>query len=96
MSFFTNLFSNMMPQSAENTVLISDIASDLGYDVEEIIAKALELGMDVKNAASRVSPEYAEAIFEYTTSGVIPALIEKHQRNNGFSKKKSRIKTNSI
>ena len=62
----------------QDTVKISDIAADLGYEGKEIVAKALELGIDVKNATSRVSVE--EAIFEYTTSGVVPASIAQRQK----------------
>ena len=50
----------------QDTVKISDIAADLGYEGKEIVVKALELGIGVKNATSRVSVEDAEAIFEYT------------------------------
>ena len=64
----------------QDTVKISDIAADLGYEGKEIVAKALELGIDVKNATSRVSVEDAEAIFEYTTSGVVPAIILQRQK----------------
>ena len=64
----------------QDTVKISDIAADLGYEGKEIVAKALELGIDVKNATSRVSVEDAEAIFEYTTSGVVPASITERQK----------------
>ena len=64
----------------QDTVKISDIAADLGYEGKEIVAKALELGIDVKNATSRVSIEDAEAIFEYTTSGVVPAIIAQRQK----------------
>ena len=64
----------------QDTVKISDIAADLGYEGKEIVAKALELGIDVKNATSRVSVEDAEAIFEYTTSGVVPAIIAQRQK----------------
>ena len=64
----------------QDTVKISDIAADLGYEGKEIVAKALELGIDVKNATSRVSVEDAEAIFEYTTSGVVPAIIAERQK----------------
>lgn len=64
----------------QDTVKISDIAADLGYEGKEIVAKALELGIDVKNATSRVSVEDAEAIFEYTTSGVVPASIAQRQK----------------
>ena len=63
----------------QDTVKISDIAADLGYEGKEIVVKALELGIDVKNATSRVSIEDAEAIFEYTTSGVVPAIIAQRQ-----------------
>ena len=64
----------------QDTVKISDIAADLGYEGKEIVVKALELGIDVKNATSRVSVEDAEAIFEYTTSGVVPASIAQRQK----------------
>ena len=64
----------------QDTVKISDIAADLGYEGKEIVVKALELGIDVKNATSRVSVEDAEAIFEYTTSGVVPASIVQRQK----------------
>ena len=64
----------------QDTVKISDIAADLGYEGKEIVAKALELGIDVKNATSRVSVEDAEAIFDYTTSGVVPAIIVQRQK----------------
>ena len=64
----------------QDTVKISDIAADLGYEGKEIVVKALELGIDVKNATSRVSVEDAEAIFEYTTSGVVPAIIVQRQK----------------
>ena len=64
----------------QDTVKISDIAADLGYEGKEIVVKALELGIDVKNATSRVSVEDAEAIFEYTTSGVVPAIIAQRQK----------------
>ena len=64
----------------QDTVKISDIAADLGYEGKEIVVKALELGIDVKNATSRVSIEDAEAIFEYTTSGVVPAIIAQRQK----------------
>ena len=66
----------------QDTVKISDIAADLGYEGKEIVAKALELGIDVKNATSRVSVEDAEAIFEYTTSGVVPASIAQRQKKS--------------
>ena len=72
----------------QDTVKISDIAADLGYEGKEIVAKALELGIDVKNATSRVSVEDAEAIFEYTTSGVVPASIADRQKRQ----KKPRLK----
>ena len=64
----------------QDTVKISDIAADLGYEGKEIVVKALELGIDVKNATSRVSVEDAEAIFDYTTSGVVPAIIVQRQK----------------
>ena len=64
----------------QDTVKISDIAADLGYEGKEIVVKALELGIDVKNATSRVSVEDAEAIFDYTTSGVVPASIVQRQK----------------
>ena len=64
----------------QDTVKISDIAADLGYEGKEIVVKALELGINVKNATSRVSVEDAEAIFEYTTSGVVPASIVQRQK----------------
>lgn len=64
----------------QDTVKISTIAADLGYEGKEIVAKALELGIVVKNATSRVSVEDAEAIFEYTTSGVVPASIVQRQK----------------
>ena len=63
----------------QDSIKISDIASDLGYESGEIIKKALELGIDAKNTTSRVSTEDAEAIFEYTTSGTMPALIKERQ-----------------
>ena len=64
----------------QDTVKISDIAADLGYEGKEIVVKALELGIDVKNATSRVSVEDAEAIFDYTTSGEVPAIIVQRQK----------------
>ena len=38
-----------------NTVKLSDIAADLGYEAKDIVAKALELDISVKNATSKVS-----------------------------------------
>lgn len=58
-----------------NTVKLSDIAADLGYEAKDIVAKALELDISVKNATSKVSVEDAGAIYDYITSGQIPKLI---------------------
>ena len=77
----------------QDTVKISDIAADLGYEGKEIVAKALELGIDVKNATSRVSVEDAEAIFEYTTSGVVPASIAQRQKKAKEAETKTLIKS---
>ena len=76
----------------QDTVKISDIAADLGYEGKEIVAKALELGIDVKNATSRVSVEDAEAIFEYTTSGVVPAIIAERQKKAKETETKKTVK----
>ena len=76
----------------QDTVKISDIAADLGYEGKEIVAKALELGIDVKNATSRVSVEDAEAIFEYTTSGVVPASIAQRQKKTKEAETKKTAK----
>ena len=76
----------------QDTVKISDIAADLGYEGKEIVAKALELGIDVKNATSRVSVEDAEAIFEYTTSGVVPASIAQRQKKSKEAETKKTAK----
>ena len=76
----------------QDTVKISDIAADLGYEGKEIVAKALELGIDVKNATSRVSVEDAEAIFEYTTSGVVPASIVQRQKKEKEAEAKKTAK----
>lgn len=75
----------------QDSIKISDIASDLGYESEEIIKKALELGIDAKNTTSRVSTEDAEAIFEYTTSGAIPTLIKDRQKNKALAKKFQKV-----
>lgn len=72
-----------------NTVKLSDIAADLGYETKDIVAKAKELDISVKNATSKVSVEDAGAIYDYITSGQIPTLIL-----NRRSSKKAENKTN--
>ena len=69
-----------------NTVKISDIAADLGYEAKDIVAKALELDISVKNATSKVSEEDAGAIYEYVTSGQVPQLILNRQEAKKSSK----------
>lgn len=62
-----------------SNVKISDIALDLGYDGKDVVAKALELDIKVKNVTSNVSTEEASAIYEYITTGQIPQIIIARQ-----------------
>ena len=77
-----------------NTVKISDIAAELGYDAKDIVAKALELDIDVKNVTSKVSEEDAEAIFEYATSNKIPQIILNRRKKAQEKAQKSEKKQN--
>ena len=58
-----------------NMVKISDIAAELGAEGKDIVAKALELDIDVKNSTSKVSEEDAGAIYDYVVNGKIPQII---------------------
>ena len=58
-----------------NMVKISDIAAELGAEGKDIVTKALELGIDVKNSTSKVSEEDAGAIYDYVVNGKVPQII---------------------
>lgn len=58
-------------------IRISEVASEIGYSAKEVLEKAQELGLKVKTHSNAVSPEDAEAIYEYITTGVIPERFSK-------------------
>ncbi|MDL0087966.1 translation initiation factor IF-2 [Campylobacter gastrosuis] len=61
-----------------SNVRISEIASDLGYSNKEVIAKAQELGLTkVKTHSNAVTPEEAQAIYDFIRTGEIPENFKK-------------------
>ncbi|QCD44304.1 translation initiation factor IF-2 [Campylobacter mucosalis] len=66
-------------------IRISEIANEIGYPAKEVLEKAQELGLKVKTHSNAVTPEDAEAIYEYITTGVIP---DKFQKKKSESKPK--------
>lgn len=77
-----------------NMVKISDIAAELGAEGKDIVAKALELDIDVKNSTSKVSEEDAGAIYDYVVNGKIPQIIldRKKEKKVAKSEKKAPAK----
>ena len=51
-------------------VKIVEIAADIARNAKEVLEKAKELGLDVKNTTSSVSVEIAQILAEYVTTGV--------------------------
>ncbi|MCR4942122.1 MAG: translation initiation factor IF-2 [Campylobacter sp.] len=64
-----------------DNVKISDIALEAGYSNKDVIEKAIELGLKVKTHSNTVSPEDAEGILEYITSGQIPDRFKKKKES---------------
>lgn len=51
-------------------VKIVEIAADIARNAKEVLEKAKELGLDVKNTTSSVSAEIAQILADYVTTGV--------------------------
>ena len=51
-------------------VKIKDIADELALSGKEVLAKAKEIELEVKNVQSSITPEDAGVLFEYITTGV--------------------------
>lgn len=60
-------------------VRISEIANELGYSSNEIVKKAIELGLKVKKHSDTVSPVDAAAIYEYITYGIKPLALKEQE-----------------
>ena len=60
-------------------VRISEIANELGYPSNEIVKKAIELGLKVKKHSDTVSPVDAAAIYEYITYGIKPLALKEQE-----------------
>ncbi|MGH1600277.1 translation initiation factor IF-2 [Campylobacter majalis] len=83
-----------------SNVKISDIADASGYKNKEVLEKAHELGLSVKTHNSTVTPEEADAIYKYITTGEIPESFatkkepaKKESKTRAKSTKKDEIKT---
>lgn len=63
-------------------VRIHEIAKDSGFESKDVLAKARELGIDVKTASSSVDEEVAAAIYEYLQTNKIPeAFVKKESKS---------------
>ncbi|MGG7072815.1 translation initiation factor IF-2 [Campylobacter sp. 9BO] len=67
-------------------IRISEIANEIGYPAKEVLEKAQELGLKVKTHSNAVSPEDAEAIYEYITTGEIPERFKKKKAESKAKK----------
>ena len=68
-------------------VRIHEIAKESGFESKDVLAKAHELGIDVKTASSSVEEEAAAAIYEYLQTNKIPEAFAKK-----VSKKEKKVK----
>ncbi len=66
-------------------IKIQEIAAEAGVSNNEAIAKAKELGFDVKVAGSSISFDQAEVLMEYALSGTIPAGYKKPAAKSGIT-----------
>ncbi|TKX31040.1 translation initiation factor IF-2 [Campylobacter aviculae] len=73
-------------------IRIHEIAKELGYDSKEIIAKANELGLNIKTASNAVEPDVAAGIYEYIQTKVIPEAFKKNTKPAPAKKAKSKPK----
>lgn len=73
-------------------VRIHEIAKESGFESKEILAKALELGINVKTASSSVDEDVAAAIYEYLQTNIIPQGFAKKEEKKEEEKKPSKQK----
>ena len=73
-------------------VRIHEIAKESGFESKEILAKALELGINVKTASSSVDEDVAAAIYEYLQTNIIPQGFAKKEEKKEVEKKQSKQK----
>jgi len=66
-------------------IKIQEIAAEAGVSNNEAIAKAKELGFDVKVAGSSISFDQAEILMEYALSGTIPSGYKKPVDKSGIT-----------
>ena len=77
-------------------VRISQIADELGYTSQEVVAKAQEMGYKrIKTGSNSVSDEEASAIYDYIQTGVLPKKTEKKQTAKK-SVKKDTVKKDTV
>ncbi|WP_300702144.1 translation initiation factor IF-2 [uncultured Campylobacter sp.] len=67
-------------------VRIHEIAKDSGFESKDVLAKARELGIDVKTASSSVDEEVAAAIYEYLQTNKIPEAFAKKESKSKSEK----------
>ena len=67
-------------------VRIHEIAKDSGFESKDVLAKARELGIDVKTASSSVDEEVAAAIYEYLQTNKIPEAFAKKESKSKSKK----------
>lgn len=69
-------------------VKIVEIAADIARNAKEVLEKAKELGLDVKNTTSSVSVEMAPILAEYVTTGVNRMPVTKAKTTKASTKTK--------
>ncbi|RDU65610.1 translation initiation factor IF-2 [Helicobacter sp. MIT 14-3879] len=87
----------------EQKVKVSEIALELGMQSKEIIAKALEIDINIKSANSSVTDTQAEDIYNYIAMGKVPqkkvskvsktAKAKKEEKELKEAKKSSKKET---
>jgi len=70
-------------------IKIQEIAEEAGISNNEMLAKARELGYEVKVAGSSVTAEQADALFKYVLTGELPGTSSKKGSSRKGSSGKS-------
>jgi len=73
-------------------IKIQEIAEEAGMSNSEMLAKAKEIGLNVKVAGSSITPEQAGELMDYAMTGKLPKRMqpkEPQQKNNTKVTKKS-------
>ena len=70
-------------------VRVYEVAQELGIASKDVMAKAKDLGLEVKSAQSTVSMQEAEGLMNYILNGVLPKGMEKKEKKPKVVKKAS-------